>query len=230
MPRTAGALPATHGGDTEALHASASPAETGALKGGQRLCLLCRDTGQCRDAGLPPIQHCRDMGHYRGAGLPPIQHCTDMGHCQDTELPPIHHCRDSGHCPHCRNITHPSLQGHKALPRQGQSSTALPALPTQQHCQPRTARYEGTTHLALQGCRSPMHHPSCTACGALPSICTPRRKRGTAHACIRRTQTHCPPCTAEQTYPTGQIAEQRHCTAPAHCNGRHSISPLLHSH
>lgn len=211
MPHSAGPLPATHSGDTEALHASASPAETGAPKGGQGLCLLCR-----------------------AAGLPPIQHCRDMGHCQDTELPPIRHCSDSGHCLHCTNTTHPSLQGPRALPWQGQSSTALPALPTQQHCQPRTARCEGTTHPTLQGCRSPVHHLSCTACGALPATCAPHRKRGTAYPCIRGTQAHRPPCTAVQTYPTGQTlclpAEQRHCTAPAHCNGSHSISPLLHSH
>lgn len=225
MPRTAGALPATHGGDT----------------GIARVCQLCRNRSTKTGAGaLPALQGCRAatqpalQGHGAMQGCRAATQPALQGHCPDRELPPVHRCRDSGHCLHCRNTTHPSLQGHRALPRQGQSSTALPALPTQQHCQPRTARYEGTTHPALQGCRSPMHHPPRTARGALPPLCTPHRKRGTAHPCIRGTQPHCPPCAAAQTYPPGQTAclpaEQRHCTAPAHCNGRHSISPLLHSH
>lgn len=190
MPRTAGALPATHGRDTEALHESASPAETGAPKAGQGLCLPCRD-----------------------AGLPPTQHCRDMGHCTDTELPPIGHRRDTGHC-------------------HGGDRAALPSL----HC-----RHSSTASLALRDTKAPpIQH--CRDAGA-PSIIHPALHARHCHPPVPLAEreplptlvlrvTHCPPCTAVQTYPTGPClpAEQRHCTAPAHCNGRHSISPLLHSH
>lgn len=111
----------------------------------------------------------------RDGGLLPIQHCTDMGHYQDTEQ------------------SDPSLQGHRAVP----------SLHCQhrRHCQPRTARYKGTTHPALQGCRSPVHHPSHTAYRALACLCAPGRKS--------RTQTHCPTCAAVQTDPMS-----RPCMSP----------------
>lgn len=189
VPRTAGALPATHGEDTEALHPSASPAETGAPRAGQGLCLLCRD-----------------------AGLPPTQHCRDTGHCQDTELPPIHHRRDSGHC---RNTTHPSLQGHGAVPRRGQSSTALPVLPTQQHCQPRTVRCEGTTHPALQGCRSPcIIHP---ALHALPSFHQhPSQKEGHCPPLYQRDTGALPTLRGSADIPHGADAVSPHGAAALH--------------
>ena len=88
MPRTAAALPATHGGHTTALLPSASPAETGAPRGGQGLCLLRRD------AGLPRIQTCRDTGmqSYLQSITAGIQ-----GTASTAGIPPIHHCRDTGH-------------------------------------------------------------------------------------------------------------------------------------
>lgn len=75
MPRTAGALPATHGGDTEA------PAHLPALqKWGQGLCLLCRGaalqrhrTAQgCRAATHPALQGHRALPGYRATSHPSL--------------------------------------------------------------------------------------------------------------------------------------------------------------
>lgn len=206
VPRTTGALPATHGGDTVALHASASPAETGAPKGGQGLCLLCRD------AGLPPIQCCRDMAHCRDAGLPPIQRCRDTGHPghrRDAGMPPVRHCRDMGHC---GAATHPALQGHRALKgcravtqqalqghgaRQGRRAAAHPAL--QGHGA--VPGYRATCHPSLQGFR------------ALPAVqeYSPSITAGTQGSATAGTEQHCPPCTANTAaLPASHCEMRRH--------------------
>lgn len=139
MPRTAGTLPATHGGDTAALLTSTSPPEPGAPKAGQGLCLLCRD------GGLLPIQHCTDMGHYQDTELSPVPHCRDTGPClpcaadtggtaslalPDTKAPPTRHFRDAG----APCIIHSALHAghwHPRAPlaeRAGHRLTAHPAL------------------------------------------------------------------------------------------------------
>lgn len=111
------------------------------------------------------------QGTVRPASIAWERQQRDRGCAWDAGMTPVGHCRDTGHCLPCRNTTSPALQGHGALPQQGQSGTALPgeALPAS-HC-------EGTTHPALQACRSPAHHPPHTACGALPPAHSPTGAR-----------------------------------------------------
>lgn len=140
----------------------------------QRICQPSRNGGRgsACPAGVqgchPSIQHCRDMGQRRGAELPPIQHCRDTGHSQDTELPPIHPCGDPGHCLHSRSTTHPSLQRHRALPRQGHSGTADRAAPPASHCT--TRRYHPSGTAGMQEPHACIIHPALHAGHCQPAM------------------------------------------------------------
>lgn len=207
---------------------------------------------RCRDAGLPRTQHCRDMGHCQHTApshpsLPALQEQQQpslQGHrtlqeCRtaacpalqeheaprDAACPALQGCRalqGHGALQRCRAATPPAVQGHGARLWQGQSSTALAALPAQWHCQPRTARYRGTTHPALQGCRGPEHHPSCTARGALPPP---------VPLAIRGTPGPCPGCAAVQEPPRAArgSAQPRHTATAAQHPPRCTVTRQPHT-